>query len=270
MSRALLRGFATIRAAFTDAEITALIESGRFDAILSDVLSQPTMDAAFLQARYRLREQVDTNITYFAKDLPGAGKINGTIAVAFDTLNPRIIDGIRQLNTKVIQTLQDDVRETVRAFIENGLRDGVNPRVVGRQLRDVIGMSPTQLANAAKFEAGLRDAGTPEDVIARQVAAYRKRAIALNAETNARTASLDAMKLGQRLSWEQAADAGIVDRNSLTKTWRGVLDLRERLWHVEMEGETVPFDSQYSNGQMIPGDTEFNCRCISIYRQSAA
>ena len=270
LARALLRAFAILRESLSDDELSQLITSGQLDGILTNVLDEATMAQAFIPVRARIRDQVDRNFTYFARDLPGAGKINGTVAVAFDVLNPRIIDGIRQLDTKVIQTLQPDIRETVRAFVENGLRDGIAPRSIARQIRDVIGMSPTQLRNAETFEAKLRDAGTPEDRIAKQVAAYRKRAISLNAETNARTAALDAMKLGQRLSWEQAADAGIVDRDRLTKTWRGVLDLRERLTHVAMEGQTVPFDALFSNGQMIPGDTEYSCRCIPIYRHSAA
>jgi len=45
------------------------------------------------------------------------------------------------------------------------------------------------------------------------------------------------------------------------------MDSRERDSHIAMEGDTVPWDQLYSNGQMIPGDTEYNCRCVSIYRQ---
>jgi uncharacterized protein with gpF-like domain len=34
--------------------------------------------------------------------------------------------------------------------------------------------------------------------------------------------------------------------------------------HIPLHGETVPFDSPYSNGQMIPGETDYNCACESV------
>jgi uncharacterized protein with gpF-like domain len=58
-----------------------------------------------------------------------------------------------------------------------------------------------------------------------------------------------------------------VDRALLVKTWRGVKDLRERPSHLAMEGQTVGFDESFSNGQEIPGDDEYNCRCVAIYRE---
>jgi hypothetical protein len=96
--------------------------------------------------------------------------------------------------------------------------------------------------------------------------------IAFNAETNARTAALDSQKLAQRLSVEDAITKGILDRDRMQKTWVGVLDDRERETHVQMEGVTVGFDEDYvlpdGQVQQIPGDTEYNCRCISRYTQS--
>ncbi len=35
--------------------------------------------------------------------------------------------------------------------------------------------------------------------------------------------------------------------------------------HVPMNGETVPYDQPYSNGQMIPGEGDYNCGCLSRY-----
>jgi hypothetical protein len=51
----------------------------------------------------------------------------------------------------------------------------------------------------------------------------------LNAETNARTATVDSLKLGQQLTWQDAADKGIVDLALLDKTWVTVGDDRVRL-----------------------------------------
>lgn len=267
---ALMRAFAIIRESFTEAELTRILDAGQLERLFSEALDQSVMDRAFIPYRQRIRHVTDRGFTFATKDLPKGGKIDGAIAVAFDHLSPDVVTAIRTMETKVLQTLQAEVRDTVRAFIENGIRDGKNPRVTARQLRDVIGMSPTQEQNAAKYEAKLRAKGLPASRVERMVATYRKRAVVLNAETNARTATLDAYKEGQRLAWKQASDQGIVDAAQLTKTWKGVMDSRERPEHVAMQNQTVPFDQTYSNGEMNPGDSTYNCRCVSIYRMRAA
>lgn len=290
VAAAILRAFAIIRDSLTDAELERIVRSGNVDQLFRTALTEAVLDRAFIPLRQRLRAGVETNFKYFARDLPKGGMVDGQIAVAFDVLNPRVVQAIRDLDTRVIDRLRTDVRDVVRAHVENGLRGGVNPRETARSLRTVIGLAPNQEEAVRNYrralEGGdgarspfayqLRDrrfdatvkAGklTPEK-IDRMVGAYRKRFIAWNAETNARTASLDAMKAGQRLSWESAVDRGIVDRGRLTKRWVGVKDERERPEHLAMEGETVPFDARFSNGEMVPGDSTWNCRCIALYQQ---
>lgn len=266
VARAVLRAFEIIRENLTDAELVRIIDSGNLDRLFAEALNLSVMDRAFIPFRQRIRDTTHTGFKYTLADLPKGGKVRGTIGLAFDTLAPQVIQGIRQLETKAITALQDSIRETVRAFIENGLRDGVNPRTIGKQIRGIVGMSPTQERNAARYAAKLAEESRPAAQVERMVAAYRKRAAALNAETNARTATLDAMKLGQALAWKEAVDKGVVSGDRLVKVWKGVLDNRERDSHVAMENQTVPYDAPYSNGQMYCGQGEWNCRCVSLYR----
>jgi hypothetical protein len=91
--------------------------------------------------------------------------------------------------------------------------------------------------------------------------------VAFNAETNTRTLSLEAQKVGSALTWQDAIDRGVVDPSRLMKRWSGVMDSRERPEHVAMEGEVVRFDEPYSNGEDIPGISTWNCRCVSIMFQ---
>ncbi len=293
---ALLRAFEIIRESLLPGQLEQLVAAGAIDRLLTTALSEPVMTVAFRSVRDKIRRGVASNVGYFAREVP-KGTIAGQLAVSFDVLAPETIEGIRQLETKVIQTLQSDVRETARAFVENGLRDGVSPRAIARQLREVIGLAPNQEAAVANFrrllETGDREAlsralrdrrfdgvlertlgpagsGLTPEQIETQVSAYRRRMVAFNAETNARTASLDAMKLGHSLAWEDADRKGIVNLDLVEKTWRGVLDDRERPEHRAMEGQTVPFRSDYPNGQGVPGETDFNCRCLSIFRMKTA
>ena len=294
VSAAILRGLAILRDSMPEAQLVRILESGDINQLFSAVLNDAVLERAFLPVREQIRSATMANFRYFARDLPKGGKIDGVLAVSFDVLNPTVIDAVRALDTKVVQGMSSDVRETVRAFTENGLRDGVSPRAIGRQIRDVVGLAPNQERAVANFrlllESGDRDAlarklrdkrfdrtlgkafgGEGDGLTAKQidgmVDAYRRKMLAFNANTQARTAALDSTKSAQRLSWLDAADKGIVDRDRLVRTWRGVKDDRERDEHLAMEGETVPVDQPYSNGEMVPGESTYNCRCIEIFSQ---
>lgn len=283
LREALLRAFRILRESLTEQQFAQLVAFGQSDRLIAAAMNEKVMDVAFRDVRRRIRMGVEKNVEYFARDLPKGGKVNGTLAIEFNILSEKTIAGIRQLDTKVIGTLQEELRQVVKSVVERGLRAGVNPRAIARELRESIGLAPSQEAAVQRYREGLEagDRGLHRELRDRRfdrakltseridlmVDTYRRRFIAFNAETNARTASLDAMKLGQRLSWVDAAEKGIVKLELLEKTWRGVKDSRERESHLAMEGETVPFEQPFSNGQIVPGDTEFNCRCVSIVRQ---
>jgi uncharacterized protein with gpF-like domain len=279
----LLAAFVVLRNAFTDAELARAVQLGVPEQIAALVVNDATVAAALQPMRDELRSGIIDAVRYYQKQLPKPPV--GTIGISFDYLNPRVIDAIRSLETRVMTSLTEDVRAVVRSVIERGMLDKIGPKALAQELRSVIGLGPSQLEQVANFraklEAGksvtsytLRDKRfkpptTPEQVD-KQVAAYLKKRIAQNAETISRTASLDAMKLGQRLSWQDAIEQGFVDGARMRKRWSGVLDDRERPEHWAMEGQTVGFDERFSNGEMIPGDSTYGCRCLPMYFQSPA
>jgi hypothetical protein len=288
IAAAILLAFQIIRDSMTDAQLATIRDDATLDRFIREALTDEILARAFFPYRQRIRSAVERTVAYVTRELPKAGKIDGVVAISFDYLNPKVITAVRALESKVVTTLSADVREVVRAYVENGLRDGVAPAKVARSLRSVIGLAPNQETAVRNFEAALRGEGRnplsyqlrdkrfdrtiakgelTESQVTTQVAAYRKKMVAFNANTNARTAASDSFKLGQRLAWEDAIDKGIVARGDLTKKWIGVMDARERPEHVAMQNETVGFDDPFSNGEMIPGDSTYNCRCIAVYRQ---
>lgn len=287
VASAILRAFKNITENLSEPELAQIIRSGALDQIADSVLNDAALDRAFRPVQVEIRKGVEDAVTYHARGLPNAGKIDGQLAVGFDILNPRVITAVRQLDTKVMTTLKGNVRETVRAFVENGLRDGVGPEKIARGIRDVVGLAPNHLAAIenyrAELEAGkrglqraMRDrrydkaALTPER-IEKMVTAYERRLVNLNAQTNARTAALDSLKLGQKLSVDDAIEKGIYDPSRLMKRWVNVGDERVRPLHVQANGEEVPYDQPYpTTGEQIPGESTYNCRCISRYFQRAA
>lgn len=391
-TRDFLRAFDVLRAKLTGRQVEAWIAAGAVDRLIAYALTDADFGVAFSGYRARIQLVTRDAAAYFGKDIPGVPI--KTVGVAFDYLNPRVVDAVRQLDTKMMQRLAAETRQTVRDVIQAGLEAGAGPRTTAIALRDVLELAPNQLAAVQNYRdalvAGdkgkalgyeLRDkrfdgtirrafAGkrtalpnlpdfaftsditgsgygvvngqvlaeykgrlvarleytkrngvlTVDDVIVRpdfrrrgistrlydkllsdnptarlgknvttaegsafraaysqritgltsaqiekMVDAYRRKMIAFNAETNARTATLDAFKLGQELSWQDAKDKGLLgERDVLVKQWKGVMDKREREEHIAMEGETVLMDEAYSNGEMIPGESTYNCRCLSI------
>lgn len=283
MAAALLAAYATIRDGLSDSELTRIIQLGFLDRLIGQAFSTALLNVAFQPVREQMRRSVAQSFRYVAGTIPVPPRSN--LAIRFDVLNPRVIDAIRGLETRVITTLHTEIRETVRAYAENALRDGVGPRTWAKQVRSVIGLAPNQLQEVANYRDALqglngrtlssytlRDtrydrmakAGTITPAqIETAVGRYQKRRIALNAATNARTATLDSLKEGQRLSWIDAAEKGIIDIERLQKTWVTVLDGRERPEHHDMDGETVGFEEPFSNLEMVPGESTFNCRCLA-------
>lgn len=256
LAQALLRSWDVIREALTDAEIEKLLQG-----------DNALIDRALLPVRAKLASTVEKGFSATIPQLPKAGKIDGTVAVGFDVLNPRTLDAVRKLDSRVVRELTDDVKETVRAFVENGLRDGKAPATIARDVRPLIGMSPTQAENAQKFGAKLAAKGKTPEQVDQAVATYQRKAIAQNAYNVSRTATTDSLKLGQKLTWEDAAAKGIVDMDLLEKTWISVGDNRVRPEHQAMHGETVPFRNRYSNGDEVVGESDYGCRCVEKVRQ---
>lgn len=282
---ALLETWDEIAAALKPGELEALIRAGTLDALISDDF----LDRELVKYQAVYQATMREAAVLMAKDIPGLAA-----AGVFNVLNPRVIDAVQKLDTKVVRGLKEEIRGTVRDYVEAGLREGIGPRTLARGLRETIGMAPNQAQAVRNFrtylEEGkfktaldrkLRDkrfdrtlqklAGTdgrlPKAQVDKMVDAYRRRMIAFNAETHARSAAIDALKKGQDLSWADAVEKGYVDGTRLRKRWVTVGDSRVRPEHAAMNGEEAAWDEAYPNGDSTPGENDYNCRCRSQYFQ---
>lgn len=285
--RRLLVAFDIIRGSLSEAEFLRASSNNQIERLLDELLSDKALDPAFASLRALIDRDALNASANWSRDIPrGLGGV-------FDALNPRVITAVRELDTRVLQGLKDQVRETVRQAAQAGLEAGKHPRAVARGMREALGLAPNQEEAVRNFrrmlEAGDREALTRElrdhrfdttlrkalgkngtgltaPQIDRMADAYRRRMIAFNAETHARTIALDTQRLAQRASWESAIAQGTVDRGRIRRIWIAVGgpggDGRNRPEHLELHGTAVGFDERYPNGQLIPGESDFNCRCL--------
>ena len=79
----------------------------------------------------------------------------------------------------------------------------------------------------------------------------------------AETESTAAVNGGVYFATEDGWQMGMI----VGKTWNTIVDGRERLTHLQQNGQTVPFGGRFANGGRFPGDPQLpasevvNCRC---------
>lgn len=225
-------------------------------------LSERTIKTLADETRTMVREQVRFGIE--------AGKNPRVIA---RQLRPLV--GLAPNQAKAVANFRDQLETGDRAALDRMLGRGVlkqpNGEIVPRRGHaGGAGLSDSDL-KILESKLGV-DPLTPEQ-ITRMTAAYEKRMLAWNAETHARTMALDANKQANRLAWEDAVEKGIVDRSALRKVWVTVGDERVRPEHRALNGTEVGFDDRFPNGEITPGDSTYNCRCLArivVAQQAAA
>jgi hypothetical protein len=291
---AWLQTIQNVQEVVDDSKVAKIVASGDVDALFTELLTDPVLDRAALPLRQAIRNSTQTGFRYAVSDLPGAGKIDGMLAVAFDHLSPTVIDAVRSLETDALNTIKKSVKETVRAFVENGLRDGTPYREIARELRPTIGLAPNQAAAVRSFqrllkggdpaalERALRDrrfdatlaralgkdgTGLSAAQIKTMTDAYRRKFVAFNANVNVKQTTMDSYRVGQRLAWDNAKDAGVIPEGfETTKTWVHMdPQPNPRPEHQALNGETVAADQPYSTGQMSAGEGDYGCHCVDRF-----
>lgn len=213
-----------------------------------------------------------------------------------DTLKKEIRDTVRQVmvegmtagqNPRVIakalrQTIglapnQARNVDTFEALLRAGDRKALQRQLAKNQLKNTAGQTLTRRGHAGgqglpsrmlgMLDRKLGKEALTEGEIKAAVDAYRKRQLAWNVETNARTMSLNAQRVAQRGAWADAIERGVVDRDRLRRAWVTVGDSRVREEHTDLarENTDVPYDQPYSNGDWYPGESSWNCRCGERY-----
>lgn len=284
---ALRASFDLLRQAIGEQAWARAIANGSYERLIADVLS----DAATWNAYGPVREQIARSVDRVARAATAAipPRTLEIVGVQFDTLAPQVVDAIRTLQTKQVDTLAEGVRETFRQHILSGVEAGHGPAKIAKGLREIVPLAPNQEEYIRNYERALREgrrgkalgyqlrdkrfdasvrAGklTPER-IDRMVAAYRQRMVNYNAMTHARTAALESSRLGQHMAWQQARDSGALGEVRVLKKWVHNTAKDFRPEHKALDGTEVDLSVTYPNGDEYPGQGDpWNCRCTETYR----
>jgi hypothetical protein len=266
---ALLRSLGIVRDSLSEDELARIITAGALARILLDVLSDVVLNRAFAPYRRALQTAVERGFELTrTADLPAT------------------VDAIRALDQRFTETAKQELRDAVTRHVNLGLETGLTPRAIARATPSVIGLGPQQVEQVDHFRAALsgdaersvtdyalRDPRVDAMLengpltttqIEKYTELYRRERVAGNVATASQTATRQSYKTGQATAWREAVNTGFVG-GRLMKQWLQIERPTKRLTHAKMNGQIVPFDSPYSNGQMIPGEDpeDYNCACVS-------
>jgi hypothetical protein len=223
---------------------------------------------------------------------------------SFGKPNPATVEFLRNYRFDLIQQLSDEGRKAVALTITQGMKDGLNPITIARDVRANIGLTERQAQAVINYRRAL-ESGTAASLtrqlrnrtfdasvlraaqsgvalsqsqIDKMVAAYQKRYLKYRAETIARTEGARAQSFGNHEAWQQAIDNEVVSQDDIVREWIYTHDPKVRHAHktiMEMNPNGVgwgePFKSELGD-IMYPGDPDaeaantINCRCAVFLR----
>lgn len=273
----------------TLAELAELANEGR----LLEVLEQTATAGA-----ESLADRVNTVIVESGQATAASMASSFDAIVSFDQVNQRAVDTMQANRLRLVREFVEEQRLATREAIVDGIRRGINPRAQARAFRGSIGLTSRQQqavnnfrrllqeGNSEALDRALRDrrfdptvrAAVAGDItlsdaqIERMVGRYRDRYLKFRSEVIARTEALRSVHEGTELMFRQAIDNGMIDADSLTRTWRTASDARVRDSHSFMNGQErplgIPFTSGAGNSLQYPGDINapasdtIQCRCV--------
>lgn len=234
LQRRMLQAFEVIRQALTRAELEEAIRTRLVDQLVDAIMDDPRADVFG-----SLRQLIDRQLLDAARD--ASNDLPSRLQTSFNFLNPRVIEAARQLDSQAIDVLRDDVRESVRATVIDGIEAGKGPRVIARRIQEHIGLSANQTKAVINFRRQLETG----DRSALSRALAKNRLTTPDGSTLTRSGHAGGKGLGTR-------DLGILERDLGTKQLkpeqidRMVDAYRKRLeaWNAESHSRTIALQSQ--------------------------
>ena len=277
------------------------ILSERVEAALRAERWEDALDIAARAGAIRISDQYAAVYTASGQHMAEGLSDVLDFTVDFDRVNDRAVSHMQQERLRLIREFAAEQRMATRAALEDGIRQGVNPRAQARRFRESIGLTRRQVQSTINFrryldQASLGDTtalhrelrdrrfdrtvqrairtGEPlsPEQINRMQTRYRERYLRYRSEVIARTESMRAVNTGQDEAIQQAIEDPEVPvgREDMRKTWIATRDDRVRDSHAALNGVTLKMDElfegrfgmlRYPHDPGAPAAETIMCRC---------
>ena len=282
VAQAFLRAIERLIARIDDAALISALAGGDINMILGAV-GQFDELATDIELRKALTAAGRATGEAAAQVLRDAG-----FGARFNAIDPNVVMFARAQAAELVVAISNDVRDAIRIVLALGNQFGLTVDQQARAIREVVGLPPNwvdaPLNLRRELEAGrftqtrrlsaiekaqirkrLREGTMDEAFIQRMEARYAASLRNRRALNIARTETLRASHHGQRLSWKQAMQQGVLPQN-VRRRWIVTPDDRLRDTHAAVPGmnpEGVRIDQPFQTplGPVMDPPLEVNCRC---------
>lgn len=219
------------------------------------------------------------------------------MAISFDPSNERAARLMRQSRLRFVREFSAGQRQAVAQAFQRALREGAGAQDLARQIRSSIGLTGYQERIVDNYRRNLMDLDRDaldrvlrdrrsDSVVQRAIEAqrpltprqidslverYRRRWLAMRAETIARTEGTALMAEMRDEALEQMAEQTGIDRRRISRIWNATRDKRVREFHESMQQQRRAMDEYFIDGlgnrlirpgdKSAPAETTINCRC---------
>lgn len=295
LRKAFLRALERVRETANLEKLAEALESGNVDTVMDELGLDEALPAELGQA---VAPQIEDEVIEVGRGTP-ARTMGGSVGMRFDLTNPKTAEFLRTYNFDLIKQISDDTREGIRTVVSNAFANGGHPYVQAREIMASIGLTDTQAAAVQNFRnllvnrdraaltralrdkrfdrtldrglGALRDHEMAPEQVDKMVARYRDRMIDMRAKTIARTETIRAANAAQHMAWQQAADIGLLDINTLRRFWLVTPDDRlcevcEAIPEDNPDGVALDEDFDTDLGPVAYPPAHPNCRCATYIK----
>lgn len=235
--RAADRGIAAIRGPFLEAveemqdqvsisEMETLIVNGgaaavvgafpwfRFESALTDAFLP-----AFRDTQHRAMRGVLGILEDETPDEVNLVITKQDVTARFDLTNPASVNVAARQAAEAVLTVSASTKRAIREIIRRGQLGQLTVAQQAERIRGLIGLTERQAASVLNFEQALIKQGITGQELNRRVARKFEQTLKRRAITIARHETMVAANSGQQDLWRQAADQGLIDRDTVTRRW---------------------------------------------------
>lgn len=280
--RAADRGIPALRGPFLDAveslrdgisvtDMEVLIQQGGAAAVIGEIPwfeFESDLTNAFLPALKDTQHRAMRGVLGILEDDTAADRVVLTkqdVVVRFDLTNPQSVQVAARQAAEVVQQVSGSTKRAIREIIRRGQLGLLTVREQAQRIHDLIGLTERQAASVLNFEAKLIEQGVTGQRLERMVLEKFEQTLSRRATTIARSETIKSANLGQQNLWRQAADQGLIDRDTAQRRWIATSDDRVCPICAPMDGQLRPLEEPFVspfNGAsaLVPG-IHAACRC---------
>jgi hypothetical protein len=195
----------------------------------------------------------------------------------FDLINPHAVQYSTQHLPQIVQDYLVGAKQRIRDVVTEAVSGKFTPREAALQIKETIGLTPVYGGAVDRLRDDLLEAGVTGERLEAKVAAYANQLLKVRSNTIARTEIIQAQVAGQRALWDEAAKAGIFNKQTAKRIWKTAKDERTCEICRPLDGQEIPYGALYVRqdlpheqavnvfGEPLVGPPAHpNCRCTEV------